>query len=542
MKSLCVQKTGAISSLSCFVITSACSAGNPIKPVCSSSQSLIRFDQPSVNLAASGMLAQYGSHGGFIEVLTRSETLGQIDSSRLCTAYVEFTDDPVNAPVPPDAEPLKINIFTASHCLDLSKDYRMKLHFFNGAAYQNVWLNYEPLHKVNALRKSMIKKRVPKESQILTLNSFRAAATDINELFRSTGSATTNTTNTLASQVCLERESPTHQNVCATFQDLSMFKVIVSDESLPALTSELIQLRKGALDRQKGWITKTNLKDYVDSYPSFTFSFTNEQGQMSLAQLHTEVRSRIHKLTLLKELKHVDQELLSQVRSCREGFQERICEVLPELTDFVRTQLNGTGLDDFRDEQMGDVLESLPSSLNAAFARMDRAFTAFAPFIAENQIKLTTRIHSNYRFVTGSEPTIDKPDPKDSVDTGRAFMQFNANNLTGDVNGGGVKFIKWSNTASSALLGRFLHLSLPREITDIVRANKGSSPVAHIGFMQAGDSGSVAVIEQIPFFAFTSVDGEPTSGGAGIRPLPEPIEDPEFEDAPLSNVASCTNK
>lgn len=88
MKSLCVQKTGAISSLSCFVITSACSAGNPIKPVCSSSQSLIRFDQPSVNLAASGMLAQYGSHGGFIEVLTRSETLGQIDSSRLCTAYV----------------------------------------------------------------------------------------------------------------------------------------------------------------------------------------------------------------------------------------------------------------------------------------------------------------------------------------------------------------------------------------------------------------------------------------------------------------------
>jgi len=522
----------------------ACSTGKPIQPGCSSVQSLVRFDQPSVNLAASGALKTFSSHGGFIEVLTRSEALGSIDSSRLCTAYIEFTDNPVGAALPSDSEPLNISVYTASHCMDLSRDYKIKLHFFNGSAYQSTFLNYAPLSKVNELRKGMIQKRLPKDSQAAVLNSIRTTATDINELFRLTGSSSTQVSNTLAAKVCLEKESSNHQNVCATFQDLSLFKVTVADDTLPATRSELVQLRSKALERQQEWISETNLKKYVDDNPSFRFSFLNESEQMTLSELHTEVRARINRLTLLKELKHVSDELLDSVRSCSEGERQQVCDVLPELTDLIRTQLRGTGLDEFNDNQIADVIESLPAAQNAAFVKMDRTFTAFLPFInsAGSQLNLATRVHSNYRFVTATDKTIDTPDPSQSVDDGRAFLQFDANNLTGDSTGAGVKFIKWSNTPSSSLLGLFLHLALPRAITDTVRAKKGTSSVAHIGFMQEGDSGSVAVVEQIPFFAITSVDGKAISGGSGIRPLPEPIDDPDFADAPGSSALNCSGK
>lgn len=106
-------------------IMAACSTGKPIQSVCSSTKSLIRFDQDNVNVANSGMIQQFGSQGGFIEVFTRKEVLGKIDSSRLCTSYVEFSDSPADAPTPSDSSPIELTIYTASHCLDLSKDYRI---------------------------------------------------------------------------------------------------------------------------------------------------------------------------------------------------------------------------------------------------------------------------------------------------------------------------------------------------------------------------------------------------------------------------------
>jgi hypothetical protein len=49
--------------------------------------------------------------------------------------------------------------------------------------------------------------------------------------------------------------------------------------------------------------------------------------------------------------------------------------------------------------------------------------------------------------------------------------------------------------------------------------------------MQAGDSGSIVVLEHMPYFAITSVDGEATSGGSALRPLPQPMEEADLEEA-----------
>jgi hypothetical protein len=526
-----------------FLAAAGCSSSQPNQTLCSNIKSLVRFDQPSVNLAASGMLEEYQSVGGFIEVYTRKELLGRIDSSRLCTAYIEFSDNPLGEVTPAEQDPLELSIYTASHCLDLARDYRIKLHFFNGSAYQNIWLSYAPLTEANALRKAMIKKQTPKEEQQKILNSLRSAAANVDELFRTTGGATSTNTATKAANICLKGDDTQNQNICATFQDLSHFKATVASDSLPATVAQLKQNRTFAVEKIKSWIGATNLKNFANNNPNFRFSMANENNQLTLAELHQDIRMRSQKYTALNAIKHMSSELEPVLLACDSGDSSPVCRLRPELSTFLRAQLVGTGYENFEDSQLATLLQSLPAALNQAFTATDRAFTTFYPFIENTgsvqQLGLATRIHSNYRFVTATEPTADEPNPKDSVDTGRAFMQFNANNLTGDSSGAGVSFIKWSNTSSSSLLGRFLHLAFPKTMTDEVRVRPRSSPVATIGFMQAGDSGSIAVVEHIPFFAITSVDGKATSGGAAIRPLPEPIDDPEFESAPKSNSLNC---
>lgn len=386
----------------------------------------------------------------------------------------------------------------------------------------------------------MVRKKVPKDSQTKVLNSLRAAATDINSLFKSTGSATTNGEETRAADICLKRDDPSNQNICATFQDLTVFKASIESDSPQAVINSLRIMRSQAVPRLKDWINNTNLKSYVTNNPNFRFSFANEPLQLTLEQVHSEIRARLKKYAQINALKHMNDDILVDLRACESSDEIGLCSVIPELAEFLRTQMDGTGHEDFSDRQIATIVENLPSAHNSAFAAADRAFTTFHPFVDGTGgvpiLKLTTRIHSNYRFVTVNEPTVDQPDPKDSVEKGRAFLQFNANNLTGDESGGGVHFIKWSNTPSSSLLGRFLHLAFPREMTNEIRDRPRTSPVAHIGFMQSGDSGSIAVVEHIPFFSITSVDGKATSGGAGIRPLPEPIDDPDFNDPELNDT------
>jgi hypothetical protein len=72
-------------------------------------------------------------------------------------------------------------------------------------------------------------------------------------------------------------------------------------------------------------------------------------------------------------------------------------------------------------------------------------------------------------------------------------------------------------------------MKFPRNLTTEASEKQGEGGDKHIGYMQEGDSGSIVVIEQLPYFAITSVDGSATSGGAGLRPLPEPIDEADIE-------------
>ena len=518
----------------------ACSKSSDSLMQCSGTKSLLRWDLPSVSSATK--TPEFFSNGGFIEVFTRNDMLGRIESRRLCSAYVEFSNNPAENSQNIDSDPLMMNIFTATHCLDLSKDYAIKMHIFDGSIYRNFWVDYQPLEKINALRVAAKKKGISVETQRKILQSVRTSSPSLEGLFNAE-TVTSNTVgtgpSTKAGQICLQSNNPEIQHVCATYHDLTALTVEPSANSPAVIVNELKDLRKNAIARSLNWISSSKLAVNEKALTPTKLVFQDDPGtEQTLISVHKEMRERVRRYSKFKNVQFMQDELLSDLNTCSTGTPAALCLMSEEISAFVKAQLANTGYEVFEDSKLAFTVATLKSGFSTSIDKMDKAFTVFDNFLSLNATtgkpshNLDTRIHSNFRFVTANEPTLDVPDPNDALSSGRGFMHFNANNLTGDVTGSSVNFIKWAQSPSTPLLGRFAYFSFPKKFTDAVRSNYINRPIPqdpHIGFMQAGDSGSIVVIEQMPFFTITSVDGAASSGGAGIRPLPEPLDESELD-------------
>ncbi len=508
--------------------------------VCSGTKSLLRWDRPSIPSVTNS--PNFFSNGGFIEVFTRKDVLGLVDSHRLCTAYVEFSNNPAQISGNFDAEPLTMNVFTASHCLDMSRDYAIKIHLFDGSIYRDFWVDYKPLEKINALRAAAKMKGISSEIQKKVLQSVRTSAPSLEGIFNAptissnvagTGASTT------AGKICLQKDNPDVQHVCATYHDLTALTVEPSANSPAVIVNELKDLRKNAIARSLNWISSSKLAVNEKALTPTKLVFQDDPGtEQTLISVHKEMRERVRRYSKFKNVQFMQDELLSDLNTCSTGTPAALCLMSEEISAFVKAQLANTGYEVFEDSKLAFTVATLKSGFSTSMDKMDKAFTVFDNFLSLNATtgkpshNLDTRIHSNFRFVTANEPTLDVPDPNDALSSGRGFMHFNANNLTGDVTGSSVNFIKWVQSPSTPLLGRFAYFAFPKQFTNAVRSNYVNRPTPqdpHIGFMQAGDSGSIVVIEQMPFFTITSVDGAASSGGAGIRPLPEPLDESELD-------------
>ncbi len=527
----------------------ACSQSSTKFTDCSQLSSLMRFDTPAIDVSSLKGIESFLSNGGFIEVYTRKQLLGPIDSRRLCTAYVEFSENPAVAQADAPDAPLKMKIYTANHCLDLSRDHKIKLHLFDGQIYHDFWLDNESLTAVSQLRKAMRLKGVSTKSQEQALGAFSVRKNSIEEFFSSAtvqtsagGSGVSDT----AGSICLKKDDPVYQNVCATFQDMTVIRATPSANAPVVVLDKLRALRKTSNTRAARWVSETKLSQILKANPELRLTFQDKRSEPhDLVSLHGEVRKRVLRYAQFKNIMNVNEVLLEELQRCSVGKGGEVCQLLPELSAVVKSELAGTGYEIFEDKNLLYTVDALKSGYNEAFNQVDKAFTVFDSFLEATsggglKIPLTARVHSNFRFVTLAEGTTDRPDPKDSLASGRGFMHFNANNMTADTSGAGVTFISWVSSEqapSSALQGRFLHLKFPREITPDIAA-KQDNELKHIGYMQEGDSGSIVVIEQMPYFAITSVDGNATAGGAALRPLPEPIDEFEIEAAAAAPPAS----
>lgn len=523
-----------------LALVAACSSSQPSTTMCAKVNSVIRFDSPKA--PSLDDQKNFFSNGGFLEVTTRKQMFGAVDSYRTCTVYAEFSDDPLSDDATPENLSSGITLYTSAHCLDLSKDHSIKLYLFDTSSgtYFPFPVRYPTLEKVKSLRAVMKQKALSQEQQGKILKAFRTNVQSLEELFNqpvmsstTTGSGKSDT----ASELCLKKDDPKYQNVCSTYQDLVVFKAEL-DPSLARASSELLMdIRKSSLGRIKQWVTSTELaKKFAES--GFTVFFEDSpDNKLNLSALHRELRARVRNFSKFKTLKYVHDELKSHVDDCPKS-EQSMCVVAAEIADVMRAELSGTKYENFDAKQLESVVDNLKSEYSVAQKRMDNIFSVFHPLLKTDEngkqsLPFTARLHSNFRFISANEKWQDIPDPRDDS---RAFMSFHLNNITGDSSGSKVFFVQW-NTEKQ--LGRFNHIAISRTITEEMREQAAKKTqetkiptLAHMGILQAGDSGSIVVIEHLPYFAVTSVDGQSTSGGATIRPLPQPVsEDSEVREA-----------
>ncbi|MEY4064482.1 MAG: hypothetical protein RIR26_690 [Pseudomonadota bacterium] len=506
----------------------ACSKGSPNSVQCSATKSLLRFK--TATAPKTSQQKGYFSNGGFVEVFTRKELFGPVDSRRLCTAYVEYSDSPLD-PLPSTDSPLVMNIFSASHCFDASRDHSIKLHLFDGNTYLAYPVESPALKKVNELRSAMKAKKIPQNEQEKVLKAFRASVTNIESLFNASVESVGSGPSTVGGKLCLRKDDSEFQHVCATYHDIAVVPVVPSSRILASDLDDLKVFRNEASQRLKLWIDGTEIaKNSVSATPKELVFQDDVSTKHTLTSLHKEMRRRLLTFSKMKNLQFVAQELLLSLQECEQRNSGAMCPVVHEIAAALRAQLDGTGDENFDDSSLVTVVDGLMSKYASALNKMDKAFTVFSPFLSQaldnsSKLSLVTRIHSNLRFVTVTDPTNDRPDPLDAMTTGRAFMHMNANNFTGDNTGASVAFVRWVSDSSSLVLGRFAHFFFPKTVTASVRDKVTSPALPNIGFMQSGDSGSIVVVDHIPLFTITSVDGESTSGGAAIQPLPAPVDE-----------------
>jgi|GEM_PF-684824 len=521
-------------SLLAAAVLLGCSKGAAVSNVaCSSTKSLLRWDPEKVPVT-SAALTPFLSNGGFIEVFTRSDILGKIDKTRLCSAYVEFNENPADVPGDLANQPVQMNVFTATHCLDLSKDHDIKVHVFNGNIYRDFWVDFKALESVKKLRSAMRIKGVPAEARRKVLETMRSPITNLDELFNanSISSSSTGTGGSLkAAETCLKKNDPDWQHVCATYQDLSVIQVAPSKDTPAVVIDELKQLRTVAVERASKWIAESKIYAELSKTPPLQVSFPDEPGKyLDVKTLHAELRKRIRAYSKFKTVQYLADELGAEIKRCVAGEALPVCKVNSEIAAVLKSVLEGTGYEIFEDSKLTRTLDAFKSGYANAQARMDRSFDVVIPFIqagdGTSKLNLKARVHSNFKFTSAGESPIDNPDPKDSLSTGRVFANINVNNLTADNTGGSVAYVRWANSS-----GRFNYFKMPKKVTDAVRNNFATSGMPyHFGFMQAGDSGSVVVFDHMPMFAISSVDGEATSGGSALRPLPEPMDEDDLEE------------
>lgn len=510
-------------------------------PVCSKTTSLLRFE---TDIAPSTVAnSNYFSNGGFIEVYTRKSEFAPVDSYRICTAYVEFTDSPAENQAVLLSERLEMNVYTAAHCIDLAKDHSMKLYLFDhaGRSYYPINVDYPLLKQVHELRKSMRDKKVSLENQRKVLNSLRTNAADLTALFNQptiTSGLTGAGTSEVAGKICLKKDDPLYNNVCSTYQDMIHLKIQPASSSPQPVIEKVKEIRETATAKLSSFIGSSILAKKYQSDPNSRLFFADEKNKpLDLVGVHKAVRNRVQTYSKFKMLQYVHDDLLPDISACAANNKAWFCGIRNEFSALIQVALSGTQYESFEPSGLADIVDVLKSDYSASVQRMDTIFTVLESMVAKRAdgatyLPVDTRIHSNFRFVTIKDPVEDRPDPRD---TARAFMMINVNNLSGVDTGERHRIIYWRPESQ---LGRFHHLEMHKVVTEEMRKQAADSKAAgkpevpHMGFLQAGDSGSMVVIEHLPFFVVTSVNGESTSGGATIRPLPEPIEDDSAVGAP----------
>lgn len=488
-----------MSGIRCFVtalplisaMIHGCSSGIPQNLACSTIKSdaqINRTDAATMDI----LLNQKSAAGGELIIeFRKDDVLGKPSHQKKCSFFLE----------PIEASKTEATVWTASHCLDLSIDskYRLRFYLDSTSGYAEIPVEFDQATKANAFRQRIASKSP--EQQRTLLQALRP--TEINYSVSKNGTdICRNSFKTGYGWSKFHQPIPDQNQIaCFMYHDLALVRFSISEgasEAQKVLIEKMIEkartfeksniahptalLKRGEeeqimLDFRKSWIATYRTYTELRAHTGFA-KFAEERVTECTASEGQNSISCQENMTLRDDLRESGFSALAELLTSEgiTSYAENYKKIIPEISRHWKFYSNAT------------------ISWNGQNVR---------PYSQFN-------ILTNYSWNGGRHHSYSSIPLMGFVglDWGTVTDPY-----SGDVRARtGAATYHWLEDGSEM----FIYSIIPKQQTQ-ENLRKGYGQLS----LKPGDSGTLILADGLPMAVLATVDGEKTSGGSSILPLPE---------------------
>ena len=475
---------------------SACSSGTPLGTICSTTKSeavIEKNDAATMNV----LLDQKAAPGGALVIEFRKQDIIKAPShQKKCSFFLEPSDSNNEA-----------TIWTASHCLDLSIDSKYRLQFYidKATGYLEVPVEFDQLKQIDALRKR-IAEQAP-EKQRLLLSALKPTEIDYSASKNATDICLNSFTTGYGWSKFHQPEQGKNQIACFLYHNLAIVTFKVSD----AASLEQKQIVEQMLAKARRFDT-SNI-----AHPNAILK--RNDVERTMLNFRTEWLQTYKKYTTLRAQTGFAEFAKSLLSQCNQAPDAAACKDLASH----REVLSSAGL-----------AELVPLLSEAGMAEYEANYAAIIPKISAlwkyyNNAVITVngtavQPYSQFNILTNFSWNGGQHFSYSTIPL-MGFVGLNWGTVTdpysNDVRArAGVATYHWLNDGSEM----FIYGIIPKKQTQ-ENLNLGYGQLT----LTPGDSGTFVLADGLPMAVLATVDGEKTSGGSSVLPLPEISDDATLE-------------
>lgn len=397
-------------------------------------------------------------------------------------------------------------IWTASHCLDIARDgkYRLKFYVDSATGYSEIPVEFDQLKSFENLRSKIGVLSNDLQREILL--AFKPTDVDFSRSKNGT-------------DICLnnfgtgwskfhEPIPGNNQIACFLYHDLALVSFKFPKTLNSAQKNLTDSMLKKAISFDKSSVTYPNASI---SNNGVTVTMTEfKKNWVDIYKQYTKLRS-------LSGLALFAQKTLASCGQKTDSKQPAICENI----EGIKTALQDSGFTEHAQLLTADGLSAYNNELNSLTPKIPELWQFYKKGTVNVDGNTVPQfkefnILSNYTWNGGQQNSFSAIPLMGFVGLGWGST---TDRWSGDVRERvGVATYHWIPEGTE----HFIYAILPKQQTQL-NLNKGYGQLR----LTPGDSGTLVLADGLPMAVLTTVDGEKTSGGSSVLPLPEINDDAE---------------
>lgn len=480
-----------------LVALAGCSAGSKQDLLCSRIQSeiYIRDTRPE---RAERLIRKKDAAGGELVIeFRKDDVLGKPTHRKKCSFFLE----------PSRSDSDVATIWTANHCLDIARDSKYRLRFYVDFAtgYQEIPVEFEQLELFEKLRQKS--GELPAELQREFLNAFRAEEVDFSRS-KNGRDICLNSFNTGPGWSKFHEPIKGNNQVsCFLYHDLALLTL-----KLPA------QLSAEHKNLTKAMLKKAHAFDEASiTYPNA--NITSNGQSITMGDFRKKWLETYRTYTTLKEKTGFARFAREKIDACVESTDEHR-QSLCEQVDKMKAILTSSGFEEYAHLLTVEGNSNLGNQLLTVVPQISELWKLYThATVTENNQPVQRfkefNLVTNYSWNGGQVSSF-------SAIPLLGFFGLGWGTTTDQGSGDvrervGAATYHWIEEGAES----FIYAIIPKQQTTL-NLNAGYGQLR----LTPGDSGSLILADGLPMAVLATVDGEKTSGGSALLPLPEIGDEP----------------